>query len=138
MCYLLLASCRSWNKGVNAKSPDTKIQLKRAYQPPAEADGRRILVDRLWPRGLGKEEAHIEFWMKSLAPSNELRKSFGHRPEKWREFKQRYFKELDRMPAEVGELLDEARRGPVTLVFAARDETHNNAVALKEYLERRR
>ena len=122
---------------MNAKSPDTKIQLKRAYQPPAEADGRRILVDRLWPRGISKQEAHIDFWRKSLAPSDDLRKWFGHRPEKWREFKQRYFEELDRMPAEVGELLNEARRGTVTLVFAARDETHNNAVALREYLERR-
>jgi len=123
-------------RGINSKNPDTKIQLKRAYQPPAEADGRRILVDRLWPRGISKQEAHIDFWMKSLAPSDELRQWFGHRPEKWREFKQRYFDELDRMPAEFGELLNEARRGTVTLIFAARDETHNNAVALKEYLER--
>jgi uncharacterized protein YeaO (DUF488 family) len=92
-------------------------------------------VDRLWPRGISKTEAHIDFWMKSLAPSDDLRQWFGHRPEKWREFKQRYFEELDRMPAEVDELLNEARRGTVTLVFAARDETHNNAVALKEYLE---
>jgi uncharacterized protein YeaO (DUF488 family) len=123
-------------RGINSKDPDTKIQLKRAYQPSAEADGHRILVDRLWPRGVSKKEAHIDFWMKSLAPSDELRQWFGHKPEKWREFKQRYFDELDRMPAEVGELLNEARRGTVTLIFAARDETHNNAVALKEYLER--
>ena len=122
-------------RGINTKSPDTKIQLKRAYQPPAETDGRRILADRLWPRGISKKEAHIDFWMKSLAPSDDLRKWFGHRPEKWPEFRQRYFEELDRMPAEVGELLNEARRGTVTLVFAARDETHDNAVALKEYLE---
>jgi uncharacterized protein YeaO (DUF488 family) len=124
-------------RGINSKNPDTKIQLKRAYQPPAEADGCRILVDRLWPRGISKQEAHIDFWMKSLAPSDELRQWFGHRPEKWREFKQRYFDELDRMSAEVGELLNEARRGTVTLIFAARDETQNNAVALKEYLESR-
>ena len=113
------------------------MRLKRAYQPPAEGDGRRILVDRLWPRGVSKKEAQIGLWMKSIAPSNDLRKWFGHTPDKWREFKQRYFEELDRMPAEIGELLNEARRGIVTLVFAARDETHNNAVALKEYLERR-
>jgi uncharacterized protein YeaO (DUF488 family) len=113
------------------------LRLKRAYQPPAEEDGRRILVDRLWPRGVSKKEAHIDFWMKSIAPSDGLRKSFGHTPDKWPEFKQRYFEELDRMPAEIGELLNEARRGVVTLIFAARDETHNNAVALKEYLERR-
>jgi len=126
------------NGGTNTKSPDIKIQLKRAYQPPAEEDGRRILVDRLWPRGISKKEAHIDFWMKSIAPSDALRKWFGHTPDKWREFKQRYFEELDRMPAEIGELLNETRHGMVTLVFAARDETHNNAVALKEYLERRR
>ena len=113
------------------------MRLKRAYQPPAEGDGRRILVDRLWPRGVSKKAAQIGLWMKSIAPSNDLRKWFGHRPEKWGEFKQRYFEELDRMPAEIDELLNEARRGMVTLVFAARDETHNNAVALKEYLERR-
>jgi uncharacterized protein YeaO (DUF488 family) len=119
------------------KRSDNYIQLKRAYQPPAEEDGRRVLVDRFWPRGVSKKEAHIDLWMKSLAPNDDLRKWFGHRPEKWREFKQRYFEELDKMPAEIGELLNEARRGMVTLVFAARDETHNNAVALKEYLERR-
>ncbi|MBV8174194.1 MAG: DUF488 family protein [Verrucomicrobia bacterium] len=119
------------------KRSDNYIQLKRAYQPPAEEEGRRVLVDRFWPRGVSKKEAHIDLWMKSLAPSDDLRKWFGHRPEKWREFKQRYFEELDKMPAEIGELLNEARRGMVTLVFAARDETHNNAVALKEYLERR-
>jgi uncharacterized protein YeaO (DUF488 family) len=119
------------------KRSDNYIQLKRAYQPPAEEEGRRVLVDRFWPRGVSKKEAHIDLWMKSLAPSDDLRTWFGHRPEKWREFKQRYFEELDKMPAEIGELLNEARRGMVTLVFAARDETHNNAVALKEYLERR-
>jgi uncharacterized protein YeaO (DUF488 family) len=114
-----------------------QIRLKRAYEGPGSQDGCRVLVDRLWPRGVSKEEAKIDLWLKEIAPSDALRKWFGHDPEKWEEFRKRYFAELD----ERGESLEELRRevgdGRVTLVFGARDEEHNNAVALKEFLEKR-
>src|SRR5512146_2750422 len=110
------------------------IRIKRIYEPPAAADGRRVLVDRLWPRGISKDEAKVDEWLKEIAPSAELRTWFGHDPAKWMEFRTRYREELKHQ----GELLDrlraEARRGTVTLLFAAKDEEHNNAVVLKELL----
>jgi len=101
-------------------------------------DGTRILVDRLWPRGLSKDKLKLDAWMKDLAPSNELRKEFHHDVAKWDEFQRHYFKELDRQPELVAELRKKARRGTVTLIYAAHDQTHNNAVALKKYLADRR
>lgn len=112
------------------------IQLKRAYEPPAPADGIRILADRLWPRGLAKAEAAVDRWMRDLAPSTGLRRWFGHDPSRWEEFRREYAREL----RERADLLDEvrslARQGRVTLVFGARDEVHNHAVALREVLLR--
>jgi len=115
-----------------------QIWLKRAYEEPGSQDGFRVLVDRLWPRGVSREEAKIDLWLKEIAPSDALRKWFGHDPEKWEEFRKRYFAELDERTESVEKLRDEGGRGRLTLVFGARDEEHNNAVALKEYLERGR
>jgi uncharacterized protein YeaO (DUF488 family) len=112
------------------------IHLKRAYNAPATSDGYRVLVDRLWPRGISKEGIKIDLWLKEIAPSDDLRKWFGHDPEKWNEFKKRYFKELDDRPDVVKQLADKVNQGPVTLVFAAKDEEFNNAVAIKEFLQR--
>ena len=112
------------------------IQVKRVYDPPSAADGLRILVDRLWPRGLTKEAAALERWDRDVAPSNELRKEFGHDHSRWDEFKARYFAELDANPEPVKRLAGEARKGTVTLLFAARDTERNNAVALREYLRK--
>ena len=111
------------------------IKLKRVYEPAGESDGRRILVDHLWPRGLSKDKARIDWWLKEIAPSDNLRKWFGHEPEKWEEFRQRYFSELDDRPEVVDKLVEKADSGPITLLFAAKNERFNNAVALKEYLE---
>lgn len=111
------------------------ISLKRAYEPPAKADGARVLVDRLWPRGVSKAKAHIDLWLKDLAPSTELRKWFGHDPEKWSGFQEKYRAELKGNPA-LSELRALARQGDVTLVYAARDELHNDAVVLKQVLGR--
>lgn len=112
------------------------IRLKRAYDPPSKTDGERILVERLWPRGVSKERAALDLWLKDVAPSPALRKWFGHDPARWERFEQRYWKELDGRPEEVGLLRRKAKRGRVTLVYAAHDEEHNGALALKEYLER--
>lgn len=111
------------------------IRIKRAYEPVSSDDGTRYLIDRLWPRGVKKEALQIEAWPKEVAPSSELRKWFGHDADKWTEFRRRYIVELDENPAHWRPLLDAAREGDVTLVYAAKDETHNNAVVLKEYLE---
>jgi uncharacterized protein YeaO (DUF488 family) len=113
------------------------IDLKRVYDPPANSDGRRILVDRIWPRGITKADLQIDAWLKDLAPSTELRKWFGHDPAKWDEFRKRYAGELEQRSEALEELVDKARAGHVTLVFSAKDTQHNNAVALKEQLERR-
>ena len=113
------------------------FQIKRAYEPPASADGLRILVDRLWPRGLSKEAAAIDEWLKDIAPSAELRRWFGHDPERWAEFKARYRRELSsaQRSAALERLRDAARtRRSVTLLFAARDTTHNHASVLLEVL----
>lgn len=111
------------------------IQLKRVYEAPASDDGYRILVDRLWPRGVSKDSAQIDLWLKDIAPSTELRKWFAHDPKKWVRFRTRYFRELDAHNEAVEQIREQARKGTVTLVFGARDEEHNNAVAIKEYLE---
>jgi len=113
------------------------IDLKRVYDPPATSDGRRILVDRIWPRGITKADLQIDAWLKDLAPSTELRKWFGHDPAKWDEFRKRYAGELEQRSEALEELVEKARAGRVTLVFSAKDTEHNNAVALKEHLERR-
>jgi uncharacterized protein YeaO (DUF488 family) len=112
------------------------IRLKRAYEKPARDDGIRVLVERLWPRGLTKQEARIDLWLKDAAPSTELRKWFGHDPARWSEFRRRYEAELKRNPGPVGTLREKARGGTVTFVFAARDEEHNGALVLKHFLEK--
>ncbi|HEX7380987.1 MAG TPA: DUF488 family protein [Nevskiaceae bacterium] len=114
----------------------TTIRIKRAYDAPAADDGVRILIDRLWPRGVTKQAARIDHWVKTLAPSTELRKWFNHDPAKWVEFQKRYGAELDARPEAVGELLDLCRDRAVTLVFSARDTIHCNAAFLKPYLEK--
>jgi len=111
------------------------IRLKRAYEPSKKDDGFRVLVDRLWPRGVSKSSARIDLWLKEIAPSAALRKWFGHDPLKWDAFRARYFRELQKNPKAVAQLNEIIRNGPVTLLFAAKDQEHNNAVALKEYLE---
>ncbi|OHB66061.1 MAG: hypothetical protein A2Y76_05460 [Planctomycetes bacterium RBG_13_60_9] len=115
-----------------------RVQLKRAYDKPARSDGFRVLVDRMWPRGVKKEELKIDLWLKEIAPSTALRKRFGHDPKKWEEFRERYFRELDSHPEAIRLLREKMRGGPVTLVFGAREERFNNAVALQEYLQGRR
>lgn len=113
------------------------IHLKRAYEAADEADGRRLLVDRIWPRGISRDALRLDDWVKEAAPSVGLRKWFDHDPAKWDEFKDRYFRELAKRPRIVEDLLAQCRAGPVTLIFGARNSDCNNAVALKEYLERR-
>jgi len=112
------------------------ITLKRAYVPASEADGTRILVERLWPRGLSKRELKVARWCKDAGPTTDLRKWFGHAPDKWSVFRRRYFRELDRHPETWRPILAAARRGRVTLVYSSRDVEHNNAVALEQYLRR--
>ncbi len=114
-----------------------RVAVKRAYEPPSAKDGKRFLVDRLWPRGITKEKLRIEAWLKDAAPSNELRRKYHHDPAKWTEFRRAYFAELDANPDAWKPLAAAAKNGRVTLIYGARDEEHNNAVALKEYLERR-
>lgn len=113
------------------------IRLKRVYDPPSPADGLRVLVDRLWPRGLKKEDAALDRWDRDVAPSDALRKELHHDPSRWEELKARYFAELDANPEPVKRLAGEIRSGMVTLLFAARDTERNNAVALREYLQKR-
>lgn len=113
------------------------VRIKRAYDEPAKEDGKRILIDRLWPRGLTKERADIALWLKDIAPSTELRKWFNHEPAKWDEFKARYSDELDANDGVITKLVGELVTGKATLVYSAHDEEHNDAVALKEYLERK-
>ena len=110
------------------------IRTKRVYEQPAKADGKRILVDRVWPRGVKKEAAAVERWMKSLAPSSDLRKWFGHDPDRWSGFQERYWRELEANSDVVAEICRAAGEGTITLVYSARDHEHNNAVALREYL----
>ena len=111
------------------------VMLKRAYETPAKSDGQRILVDRLWPRGVAKVNARIDLWLKDVAPTTALRQWFGHDPEKWPEFKKRYQAELKGNPA-LSELKALAHQGTITLVYAARDQLNNEAVVLKQILDR--
>jgi uncharacterized protein YeaO (DUF488 family) len=112
------------------------VKLKRAYEPAVKEDGKRILVDRLWPRGLTKEKASIDLWLKEIGPSHELRKWFGHDPAKWAEFQRRYRAEIKANPEPLAILKDELSQGPVTLVYAAKDEAHNEAAVLQTLLLR--
>jgi uncharacterized protein YeaO (DUF488 family) len=111
------------------------IKIKRVYEKPAKTDGTRILIDRLWPRGLTKEKARVDFWLKDIAPSTELRKRFGHNPAKWPEFRNRYLKELENNKKTARLLRNRAKTGTITLVYGARDKEHNDAVVLKDYLD---
>jgi uncharacterized protein YeaO (DUF488 family) len=111
------------------------IRVKRVYEPPSAEDGRRYLVERLWPRGLRKDALPLDGWLREVAPSDALRRWFGHDPARWEEFRRRYAAELDARPDTWRPLLEAARQGPVTLLFSARDTEHNNAVALKAYLD---
>lgn len=110
------------------------LKLKRAYEPPAATDGKRILVDRLWPRGVKKSDAAIDEWMKDVAPSTALRKWFAHDPARWSEFRRRYLNELHQHAVQIDQLRALARQGTVTLVYAAHDKAHNEAVVLKDFL----
>jgi len=114
------------------------FRIKRVYEPPARGDGLRVLVDRLWPRGLTKEKAQVDVWLKEIAPSDALRRLFHRDPTKWSEFVRAYDRELAQEPAKaaMADLRERARSRPVTLLYAARDEDHNNAVALMDFLER--
>lgn len=111
------------------------IKLKRAYDRVSPTDGTRLLVERLWPRGLSKDTLKLDGWIREVAPTTELRKWFGHDPAKWRQFRIRYFRELDSQPESWRSIVSLVRRGTVTLVYSSHDEEHNNAVALREYLE---
>jgi uncharacterized protein YeaO (DUF488 family) len=111
------------------------VRLKRVYDPVGPADGTRLLVERLWPRGIKKTALKIDGWLKDVAPSSKLRRWFNHDPSKWSKFRHRYFQELNGHPEGLAEILDAARRGAVTLIYSSRDTEHNNAVALKEYVE---
>lgn len=115
----------------------TTVRIRRIYEPPSPDDGRRILVDRLWPRGVSKERAHLDAWLRDVAPSTELRKWFAHDPARWEEFVQRYQAELEANPGAVQALVEAAGSGPVTLLYAARDEQHNEAVVLQQLLRER-
>jgi uncharacterized protein YeaO (DUF488 family) len=119
---------------VARKIKAANVKLKRAYEPAKPSDGTRVLVDRLWPRGVKKADAAIDEWMKDIAPSAALRKWFGHDPERWREFRARYQKEVGQKPEQLDRLRELARQGVITLVYSAHDEAHNDAVALRSML----
>ena len=112
------------------------IRTKRIYDAPSRNDGYRVLVDRLWPRGINKENARIDIWLRDSAPSDELRKWFNHDPQKWDDFKERYFAELENKQGILDPVIEKLEEG-VTLLYGAKDQEHNNAVALKEYLEKK-
>lgn len=114
------------------------FQLKRAYEPASRDDGCRVLVERLWPRGVSKARAKIDAWLKDVAPSAELRKWYGHDPERWADFRRRYWRELRAHPEAVQELRAKQREGKVTLIYAAHDQEHSGALALQQFLARRK
>jgi uncharacterized protein YeaO (DUF488 family) len=120
---------------VEGDFPAMNIRIKRVYEEADKNDGKRVLVDRLWPRGLTKEKAKVDLWLKDVAPSTELRKWFAHDPARWPEFKTRYREELKKNKEQVSLLEKEVAKGPVTLVYGARDQEHNEAVVLQELLE---
>lgn len=113
-----------------------KLSIKRAYEPAKKNDGIRILIDRLWPRGISKKKAKIDLWLKEIAPSTELRKWFSHDPKKWKEFKRRYIIELKKNKESIVTLRKTLKKDKVTLIYAAKDEEHNNATVLKSFLEK--
>lgn len=113
------------------------IRIKRTYDPPTRTDGRRVLIERLWPRGMKKESLVMDEWLKEVAPSTELRKWFGHEPERWAEFQRRYKAELSANPDAWKPLLDASRKGTVTLLYSAHDTEHNSAMVLRDFLMRR-
>jgi uncharacterized protein YeaO (DUF488 family) len=113
------------------------IKIKRIYDAPTPEDGFRILVDRLWPRGLSKEKAKVDLWLKEIAPSNELRKWYSHDPRKWTEFKKKYFRDLDMKRELINQIVQKMKERDVTLLYSSKEEKLNNAVALKEYIEKR-
>ncbi len=113
-----------------------KIKIKRVYEKPDKKDGKRILVDRLWPRGLTKRKASVDLWLKDIAPTTELRKWFSHDPDKWKEFRKRYHQELKKNKEQVSLLKEQVKKGVVTLVYGAKDEVHNEALVLKEWFYR--
>jgi uncharacterized protein YeaO (DUF488 family) len=119
---------------MGARVPAANIKLKRAYEKPSPGDGTRILVDRLWPRGISKDKAALDGWMKEIAPSTKLRQWFAHDPNRWEEFRRRYGEELRGHRDLLAELRRVARNGTLTLVYAAHDEAHNDAVVLREVL----
>ena len=113
------------------------IAVKRVYEPAAESDGIRFLVERLWPRGVKKSDLKLGAWLRDAAPSTALRQWFGHEPARWEEFKRRYFSELEELPTAWESILTAAETGPVTLIFSSRDTEHNNVVALRSFLMQR-
>ena len=119
---------------MSARIPAANVKLKRAYELPAADDGTRVLVDRLWPRGVSKEHAALDQWMKDISPSTELRKWFGHDPARWEEFCRRYTGELHQNAERLSQLRSLTREGPVTLVYSAHDEVHNDAIVLRDLL----
>ena len=119
---------------MSARIPAANVKLKRAYELPAADDGTRVLVDRLWPRGVSKEHAALDQWMKDISPSTELRKWFGHDPARWEEFCRRYTEELHQNAERLSQLRSLTREGPVTLVYSAHDEVHNDAIVLQDLL----
>jgi uncharacterized protein YeaO (DUF488 family) len=123
--------CRSYT---NVSGDKMHIHVKRVYETPFPGDGTRVLVDRLWPRGLTKEKARVDLWLKEISPSTPLRKWFNHEPEKWEEFKRRYLQELRQQPAALEHLFNAIGAGPVTFLFGSKEEYFNDAVALKELL----
>jgi len=114
------------------------IKIKRVYEQPDRKDGERILVDRLWPRGLTKEKGHVDLWIKEIAPSTDLRKWFGHDPKKWKNFRRRYETEIRHKEDLIKVLKQKAREGTITLIYGARDEKHNEALVLRQFLEKSR
>jgi uncharacterized protein YeaO (DUF488 family) len=114
------------------------IKIKRIYDTPTADDGIRILIDRLWPRGFSKEKAKVDLWLKEIAPSNELRKWYSHDPKKWTEFRKKYFDDLDIKRELVNQIVQQMKEGDVTLLYSSREEKLNNAVALKEYIEKQK
>jgi len=121
-----------YDNSTNEEGNSMKLKIKRVYDKPAEEDGTRILVDRLWPRGLTKQKAKVDVWLKDIAPSTELRKWFAHDPEKWKEFIKKYKKELHENKEQAAILKEYLKQGIVTLVYGARDEVHNEALVIKE------
>lgn len=127
---------RRSSQATKAESRSMNIKIKRVYEQPEKKDGQRILVDRLWPRGLTKEKAAVDLWLKEIAPSTELRKWFDHDPEKWQRFRRRYETEIRKKEDLIQVLKQKAQSGTITLIYGARDEKHNEALVLKQFIER--